>query len=116
MDILDGLPNWSDRNLRWLIDYIARQNDNGGQGTYTVIQRKACALRDEGGSTGQKVADKYEATGRFILAAVDGHKFGRCATSADCYELAARMGLGIVADLDARGYFGHAMVQEAAGE
>jgi hypothetical protein len=30
-DIVDGLPNWSDRNLRWLIDHIARQNAEAGQ-------------------------------------------------------------------------------------
>jgi hypothetical protein len=111
-DILSCLPNWSARNLRWLIDYLARLNDHGGQARYTVIQKKACALRDERASTGQKVADKPEAAGRFILAGVEGHNFGRCKTSTDCYELATRMGLGIVPSSDASGYFGHAIIQE----
>jgi hypothetical protein len=112
MNILDGLPYWSDRNLRWLIDYLARLKNHSVQATYTVIQKKACALRDERESTGQEVADKYETEGRFMLAGVEGHDFGRCKTSTECYELAARMGLGILPSLDASGYFGHAIVQE----
>jgi hypothetical protein len=116
VDILGGLANWSDRNLRWLIDCLARRNDNAVQPRYTVIQRKASTLRDERASTGQIVADKYAATGRFILTGVEGHEFGRCNRIADCDELAARMGLGIVRSLDASGYFGHAMIRKVQGE
>lgn len=113
MDILDALQNWSDRNLRWLIDYIARLNDQGGgQGTYTVILKRACALRDQRSCSEEKAADMHEPTGRFILAGIEGHEFGRCKTNTDCYELAARMGLGIVQRLDSNGYFGHATIQE----
>ncbi len=112
VDILGGLPNWSDRNLKWLIDYLARRNGAAGRPRYTVIQRKACTLLDERASTGQTVPDKYDAEGRFILTGVEGHEFGRCNSITDCDELAARMGLGIVRSLDARGYFGHAIIRE----
>ena len=112
MDIVECLPNWSDRNLRWLVDYISRLNDNAGQATYTVIHGKARALRDERATTGQRVADKSKGTGLFMLAGVEGHDFGRCDSITDCHELAARMGLGIVPGLDAGEYFGHAMVPE----
>ena len=110
MDIVDGLPNWSDRNLRWFVDYIARRNNNAGRATYTVIQRKAWALLNDHSPTGQIVGDKYEAAGHFILAGVGGHEFARCKSITDCHELANRMGLGIVPHLYASGHFGHAMI------
>lgn len=111
-DLLDGLPRWSDRNLRWLIDHIARLNNNGGQQHYTVMQRRACALRDERTSAGREIGDQFEAAGRFTLVGLEGHQFGRCQTVTDCYELAAQMGLGIVTKVDASEYFGHATVDE----
>lgn len=116
VDILGGLPNWSDRNLKWLIDYLARRNDKAVRPRYTVIQGKARALRDERASSGQILADNYAATGRFILTGVERHEFGRCNTIADCDELAARMGLGIVDSIDANEHFGHAMIRDIQGK
>jgi hypothetical protein len=108
MDILTALPNWSHRNLRWFIDYIARLNNVAGQPNYTVLQRRACELRDARNSTGQQVADNNQ--GCFILGGVGQHEFGRCKSDTECRELASRMGLGIVAHLADNAYFGHAMI------
>jgi len=111
MDIVEGLPNWSDRNLRWLIDHIARRNDEAGQTTYTVIQGKARVLCDRCRSTGQSVEDERPAAARYILVGVEGHEFGRCNSITDCDELAARMGLAILRS-GSPGYFGHAAIRE----
>ncbi len=111
-DIVQGLPNWSDRNLRWLIDHIARRNGEAGQTTYTVIQGKARALCDRRRSAGQIVADECPSAARSILVGVEGHEFGRCNSNTDCYELAARMGLAILYSGSPR-YFGHAVIREA---
>jgi hypothetical protein len=111
MDIVECLPNWSDRNLRWLIDHIARRNDEAGQTTYTVIQGKARALCDRRRSTGQSVEDERPAAARYILVGVEGHEFGRCNSITDCDELAARMGLAILRS-GSPGYFGHAVIRE----
>ena len=107
----EGLPNWSDRNLRWLIDHIARRNDGAGQSSYTVIQGKARALCDRRKSTGQSVEDERPAAARYILVGVEGHEFGRCNSITDCDGLAARMGLAILHSGSPR-YFGHAVIRE----
>jgi hypothetical protein len=102
-----ALRNWSDRNLRWLIDYLARLNDQGGR-QYTEIQRKARELLKERAFAGEKTAERLQAGGGFVLLGVEGHEFGRGNSITDCEGLAKQMGLG----LDGSGYFGHAVIQE----
>ncbi len=110
MDVVCGLRNWSYRSLRWLIDYIARQNDKRGQPTYTAVQAAAWDVADKREPSWQTFPDEHDPAGHFILAGIEGHEFARCKSVTDCYQLASRMGLGIVPRLD--GYLGHAIIHE----
>ncbi len=110
MDILSCLENWSDRNLRWLIDHLARRNEQGGRLTYAVIERKACELRDKRKSAGEFVSENNPAGSRYVLVGIEQHEFGRFKRPFDCEELAATMGLAVNERLE---YFGHAIVRKA---
>jgi transcriptional regulator with XRE-family HTH domain len=114
-DILSVLPNWSDRDLRWLIDCIERLNAKGGRVSYTVIQKQARTLLEQrmsGDGGAQRVADAFNRNGHFILVGMEGHQFGRCVTETDCRELAEQMGLGIVDRLALIRYPGNAFIQK----
>jgi transcriptional regulator with XRE-family HTH domain len=108
-DIMSCLPNWSDRHLRWLIDHLARLNEEGGR--YTVMERRACEVRDERKSTHKTVGDCKQSGHSFVLVGVEGHEFGRFKTRLECEELAATMGLGVHGRLD---YFGHAIIRRVS--
>jgi hypothetical protein len=113
-DIVEGLVNWSDRNLLWLIDHIDRLNHEARQPSYKVIQAKARSLCELRRSTGQSVVDERPAGIRYVLVGVEGHELGRCSSVPGCDELAARMGLAILPS-GSPGYFGHAVIEKYNG-